>query len=470
MTSTPVNGSFVVPNVNMQQSKAQAGKKNEFTDFKSFMSQSFTNTEIKDSTSQTLKKDNVGMDTNEQRMKSGHNVRKAKDVLGQAQISEEKVEETANEIVKAIETVKETICKELNVSEEDIENALANLSMTLFALLDSDSLPIVVAELTGNEDVISLVTDETAFGQLSNILEAQKNVLNDIADLYGISEAELKEEFSKFEAYYETATSKPADNELTENALNVSEEIEDPKAELANKVEIEVSKETKPVRKDIKTEDGLNVKTENSDSSEPIIKAVNELNHGKSKSNGNTSENMNFAQTVVERVTQLLNEAAKDMEVSYTNVDAAEVINQITDSIRTSITQDMTEVNLRLHPESLGTVNVKISANNEGVLTAQFTAQNESVKAVIESQAIVLKETLESKGVTVEAVEVLLQSHEFERNLSDQSRGQEHEAAKGSRRIRRISISDDNPDNLDEEDSLAREMMIQNGNTIDYSA
>lgn len=125
---------------------------------------------------------------------------------------------------------------------------------------------------------------------------------------------------------------------------------------------------------------------------------------------------------------------------------------------------------MRLHPESLGTVSVKVSANHEGVLTAQFTAQNESVKAVIESQAIVLKETLEAKGVTVEAVEVLVQSHEFERNLSKGNEGEKNQGEKKQRNLRRIDLSEPVEGTDDSDDTLIREMMERNGNTVDYSA
>ena len=157
--------------------------------------------------------------------------------------------------------------------------------------------------------------------------------------------------------------------------------------------------------------------------------------------------------------------------VSYTTFDARNVLDQITEAIKVDVSAETSEINLRLHPESLGTVSVKVSANHEGVLTARFTAQNEGVKAIIESQAIVLKETLEAKGVTVEAVEVMVQSHEFERNLSDQSKGSNNPSEGQKKKgIRRIDLTEEVTDTETPEDTLVREMMAQNGNTIDYTA
>ena len=89
----------------------------------------------------------------------------------------------------------------------------------------------------------------------------------------------------------------------------------------------------------------------------------------------------------------------------------------------------------------------------------------------METQTIVLKEALENKGVKVEAVEVTVQSHAFERNLSDNGKSREESSGQPRKSIRRINLSE--PEMSEEElaeDTLVREMMIQNGNTIDYSA
>ena len=101
-------------------------------------------------------------------------------------------------------------------------------------------------------------------------------------------------------------------------------------------------------------------------------------------------------------------------------------------------------------------------------MTAQFIAQNESVKAIIESQALVLRETLETKGVTVEAVEVMVGSHEFERNLSDSERRNEEQQT-SPRAVRRLNLDAEDETELEDEDILRQDIMRQNGNTIDYT-
>ena len=86
---------------------------------------------------------------------------------------------------------------------------------------------------------------------------------------------------------------------------------------------------------------------------------------------------------------------------------------------------------------------------------------------------IQLKTQFEEQGVKVDAIEVTVQTHEFERNL-DQGRG----SGSGSReqepsrrgRIRRLNLNDSViSGETEEEDILAKNLMEINGNTVDYS-
>ena len=74
----------------------------------------------------------------------------------------------------------------------------------------------------------------------------------------------------------------------------------------------------------------------------------------------------------------------------------------------------MTQMEMELHPASLGNVRVQVAAK-DGVITANFTTENESVKAALETQVVTLKNQLEEQGIKVEAVEVTVSSNAFER-------------------------------------------------------
>ena len=164
--------------------------------------------------------------------------------------------------------------------------------------------------------------------------------------------------------------------------------------------------------------------------------------------------------------------AGKAETVPFTMQQTREIMNQIMDYMRVQIKPEMTQLEMQLHPESLGNVNVHI-ASKEGVITAQFTAQNETVRAALESQIVQLRETFAEQGVKVEAIEVSVQANGF-RQEYEGSRERENTAEDGKKKAaRRINLG--NPEllseeTLSEEEQLAVSMMEANGNTVDYTA
>lgn len=126
---------------------------------------------------------------------------------------------------------------------------------------------------------------------------------------------------------------------------------------------------------------------------------------------------------------------------------------------------------LQLHPASLGTVNINI-ASKAGVITAQFTAQNEAVKSVLESQIVQLRNNFEEQGIKVEAVEVTVESHAFERNLNGENSNRQAAQEGKKRGTRKLNLNalEEEGAAMEEDDRLAVEMMRAGGNTVDFTA
>ena len=152
-----------------------------------------------------------------------------------------------------------------------------------------------------------------------------------------------------------------------------------------------------------------------------------------------------------------------------------DIMEQITEYIRVQTRPEATELEMQLHPASLGTINVQIAARENG-MTAQFTAQNDSVRAIIEAQLVQLKEQFEQAGLKVEAVEVTVASHEFEQNLDQNNNANQDAGGEPQKRrgIRRLSLEEVDSlfadEELADEDRIAAEMLRANGNTLDYQA
>lgn len=382
-------------------------------------------------------------------------------------------EKDVDTLKEAIEFVALKIEEELDVTEEEITEALTNLGLTQTALLIPENIPEIAIELSDADGAISLVTNAELYEAIGEITKAVEEILPKV-------EEDLDIDPEVFEAVLKETSVIPAEETIVDTNLQVEEEIETPVIEINAR-----SFELRPESKEVKNEE---VPVDEEPTPELNIEkapVINENRTGEQSSNENLSQTVKtetvtvsneepevkdpivtFTQNLIDKTREALN--AKEVAPVYTEEQTRAIIDQITERIRVEATPETTEISLRLHPESLGNVSVRISANHEGAMTAQFIAQNESVKAIIESQALVLRETLEAKGVTVEAVEVMVGSHEFERNLSDSERRNE-EQQRNTRTVRRLNLDAEDEAELDDEDIIRQDIMRQNGNTIDYT-
>ena len=162
---------------------------------------------------------------------------------------------------------------------------------------------------------------------------------------------------------------------------------------------------------------------------------------------------------------------------SFTTYDGSyeSIIRQVAEQIHVQVTADTSSMEMQLNPESLGRLTLSVELK-QGMLTAKFIAENEQVKEAIENQAAVLREDLDRQGVKVEAIEVAVETHEFERNLEQgqqQNQAEEEARSEQSRRSSRRNLSLDileEEEELTEAEDLAAKIMRENGNTMDYFA
>lgn len=160
--------------------------------------------------------------------------------------------------------------------------------------------------------------------------------------------------------------------------------------------------------------------------------------------------------------------------VVQTRVDVEDILRQVSQMTRVFVSQAESSIEMQLNPANLGKIYLQV-VSREGVITAQIAAQNEAVKEALESQVAVLKENMNQQGMKVEAIEVTIASHEFERNLEQNQQNaareqQEEEAAKGGRRNLNLNSLDEMEGLMSEEESLAAKIMAEQGNSMDITA
>ena len=149
-------------------------------------------------------------------------------------------------------------------------------------------------------------------------------------------------------------------------------------------------------------------------------------------------------------------------------VDAENVVRQLVERIEVTVTEDVSSFEMQLNPEHLGKINLQVVAK-DGMVTAQIATENAAVKEVLESQIVILKESLNNQGIEVEAVEVTIASHEFERNL-DEHQEKEQTGEENQKKRFRFDVMEASEEELTPEDVIMRDMMLANGNQINYMA
>ena len=318
----------------------------------------------------------------------------------------------------------------LDVEPEVVTEAIETLDLDVTALLDSANIPQIVVEVTDAEDNLAIMTDEQLFTDVKQITKQADEFVHELETQFEIPKEEIKEVISN------VTVEKPAEEKKADPVQLLTNEVSTVQKETTELPEIKID------RKD----------DSHTDNNEP-------------------GQQMNWAQSVVDNIKAAATQQTEESGPVYSN-DMERIYEQVTESLKLNMSEDVTEMEMSLHPASLGNVRIQVAAR-DGVVTANFTTQNEQVKAVLEAQIVELKESMNEQGIKVEAIEVNVAAHAFEENLSKEGDNSSDYEAKGSRKRRSINLNeiDDSDDiDIDEDDEIriAREMMMQNGTTVDY--
>lgn len=380
--------------------------------------------------------------------------------------ADESAADAVNEAGK--EMVKE-VADKLGVSEEEVVQAMEQMGLGMADLLNADNLAKLVLTLSGEESSLALLTNEGLYGVVQELLQNLESVKEQLSNDLQMTSEELTQMLEDMKA------AKLASNEETQKMLNtgnLEEEVleEDTPAKITVTVEqttesvefvTDENGNVKQVESVVSKEDAFtqNGKEENSNQ---------ENQAGKDTLAGNNLMQENLLLNKVQTV-----ETTFEQSALYMSEQTNEIMDQILDYMKIQLKPDMDQLTMQLHPESLGTLHIQITSKG-GEVTAQFNVQNEIVKAIIESQIVELKESLKEQGIKVEAVEVAVESHEFESNLwQGQERDENATYQRSKRTPRRININDlmnGFEEEASEEEVLAAKMMEANGNTVDYTA
>ena len=371
----------------------------------------------------------------------------------------------SDELEKSGKELIQDIADEMDVTTEEVEEAMTILGLTAIQLFDIDNLKQLLLVISGNTDDLSLLTDEGLYGSLQNLCGMVEESLESLREELGLSEEEL-------DALMKRLTSGQEDSVMADEALTQDET----NLEGMKDYTVSVQKDGETVKMKVTVDDASgNKSVQESVTGTSKTEVQNGQKMQERDASANSGREGNEAGHALLQAPETPTEAEmpEPVNVEYRSLQTEEIMNQILDYMKINLKADTQTMELQLHPASLGTLNVQIMAKDGG-LTAHFTTQNEAVRAVIETQLIQLKNQFEEQGIKVDAVEVTVANHAYGQQLSQNNDNAQQEQAKSGKGRRRINLDQiDGEEDLEEmEDSerIAVEMMQASGSTVDYTA
>lgn len=370
-------------------------------------------------------------------------------------------EETSQVFEEAAKELISDIAEKLEVSEDEVMLVMQTLGLGLIDVLTPQNLQDVVTAVMGQDGMSLLVTDSESYDLLQDLLKDADDMRSELMNELNLSEDELETAISEFK------------DSFTGNIENITEKepevfVKVDQLPIQNKqiLSNEQSKVKETVHEEIPDAEEMPVER-------PQPKSFTGDN--KEGSFGQNNPQPNLFNQVVQNIADAAVNAPPET-VSYTDRAQMEnIIRQITEKITITAGEEETQIELQLHPASLGNVNILLSSSKDGGIIAKFTAQNEIVKEAVETQMMTLQQKFDEQGIKVTSIEVTVASHAFEQNLQQEGGQNEarEEAGKGRKSLRRINLSEIDEEimeEMSEEEQLSAKMMELNGNTVDFSA
>ena len=408
-------------------------------------------------------------------------------------LDEEKIKDLAEEISEITNQIVDKIKSEFEVTDEEIEEAMEVLGLTIADLTKPTELRNLLMELTGTTDSIELLTNVELYDSVKEVTDFASNLFTEVAKDFSLSTEQLTEMINT-ESFEEalnevdvSVTSNEAETEAdaevvsevtvdktTDSALafensdkananetkpvesNNSNESEEVPIDTEKKAPDKIEKPESFAQSNLMNDEAMNVRSENRKNFNFDNSNNQELSLGQTGTV--TNQTVNTVGDIVETVT------------SYTTgTDTDNIMRQVTDYVKVHISEDVTKMEIELHPASLGTVNMQINSQN-GQITAHLTVQNELVKSVLETQMIKLQETFDEQGTKVSAIEVTVAEYSLnsqsDNNYSEERNGRNYGSKKKGINLNEIGSLDE----LDEEEQLEAKVMEMNGSSVNYTA
>ena len=348
--------------------------------------------------------------------------------------------------------------------------------------IDEDFTPQTDTQMDLTQDFESVATDETLTMDINTDTTAAAAETVEVVET--VDTEATTETIDTTDATEAAETTVSA--ELTEQVTEVTETVEtaDTKTQTTKTSETSDTSDT--------TETSTEEIEEESDTARVTTEKSEDSDSSKEQSEDDAPQQKTNSPTIVSRFSHetQMPQAVEQFKLSFEpetetvslptgeTVSTQEIVDQVIEQARVLTSEDMTTMEITMNPEGLGKVYVEVTQKGEEV-TAKIYTENEAVKEALESQMANLRSGLNETTQKVTSIEVTVGSHQFEKNLEENARGQQQSEQQArdntnAQMPRRSKINLNDLSSLQglmtEEEQLVAQIMRDNGNTFDYHA
>lgn len=385
------------------------------------------------------------------------------------------MENLVTAILSAAEQIVNRVAEAMDVSSETVIASMNELNMTDAALLDPENVKLLMLNIAGDAEGTTLLTDETLYGNVQDLMNLSKDLMTQITEGTTLSQEDVTAVLEFTAALEETIVTGRGEEALTQISDLFTSKQMTGEGNAPEMMQTPENAEGKDIR--VTFERRLDMTQNSSISGSEVAETETETLSSvlaKSDAQGATSDTESglsgYLQTFLQNLTQVTENLTQEVSQISTIPDTEQFLQEVLDYMRVHVGEETTDLEMQLHPESLGTLNIHLTSR-EGAVTAQFVAQNEDVRAALQSQLLELRAVLENQGVKIDAVEVTVS--DFGEHMGQEQSQAGEGSADGQpqkRGTRRIDLSLLSEDEMTDDEKITAEMMKANGTTVDYTA
>lgn len=432
------------------------------------------------------------------------------DIAKEATLDQSKTDYTVDSAKTdtVVQEIRDVVKDSLSIDDDTMDATLQMMGIVVTDLLNPNVLQQFVMALSGSQEATDFLTNEemmSGFMELTQALDdfaqshaddltAMMEVLDtpvaldeilpdgELSDYQKIAQSQEVMQETADQPLEETITvTVTQDNASTQNAVAVAGKAEqtaslaaDSNMTAADHVSEQKQTVEEPVLVQSVSEKAAGEETPDTGSDALEDASSDDLFFSQSSEAETPTEQMTtplFAEQLgnVQPEAQLLQPELNTTQKMQQMVD---IVKQVSEQIHRSINADTTTMEMQLNPERLGKVYFSV-VSKAGVMTATFQVQSEEAKQALESQMITLKENLEAKNLKVESVDVQISDFSFEHSKESEGQEQGDFTKQEKRRFRYdADIADDSEESeqMISAEQMRRQVMVDNGGSIDYTA